>query len=211
MPAIHEYNVVPVVPERLAPLKELAYNLHWTWNHEIFGAFRWLDQDLWQESGHNPVYMLGAVSQKRLDELAQDDAYLTVLDRCSRIHEKYMTEATWYENTHGTTKDMVIAYFAAEFGLTECLPIYSGGLGVLSGDHLKSSSELGIPLVGVGLLYQHGYFRQYLNADGWQQELHPENDHYRGAAPRYSGQGAALALPGRTNAFCPFRYRSFSQ
>lgn len=178
MPAIHEYNVVPVVPERLAPLKELAYNLHWTWNHEIFGAFRWIDQELWRESRHNPVFMLGGVSQKRLDELAQDDAYLTVLERVSDIHKKYMSEHTWYATTHGATNEMVVAYFAAEFGLTECLPIYSGGLGVLSGDHLKSSSELGIPLVGVGLLYQHGYFRQYLSADGWQQELHPENDFY---------------------------------
>ncbi len=176
MQVVHEYRVIPSVPEPLAPLKELAYNLHWSWDPELFEVFRSIDHDLWEETGHNPALVLGSVSQVRLEELASDEAYLAYLDRVYQQHREHMDENTWYGATYGGRSSGVIAYFSAEFGLTECLPLYSGGLGVLSGDHLKSSSELGIPLVGVGLLYRRGYFKQYLNADGWQQAVYPGND-----------------------------------
>ena len=176
MPVVHEYQVAPSLPEALAPLRELAYNLHWSWNPDIFEAFRSIDRELWEEIGHNPVLMLSSVSQERLESLAGDDAYLAYLDRVLQQHREHLEDKSWYEERHGERSHMAIAYFSAEFGLAECLPLYSGGLGVLSGDHLKSASELGIPLVGVGLLYRHGYFKQYLNADGWQQALYPENE-----------------------------------
>ena len=178
MPAksVHAYTVIPALPPELAPLRELAYNLHWTWDHLLIDAFRRLDRDLWEQSGHNPAAMLGAVPQQRLAELAADPAYLAYLERCYTHHDEYLKSPSWFQRAHGDSKDVRIAYFSAEFGLTECVRVYSGGLGVLSGDHMKSSSELGIPLVGIGLLYQQGYFRQYLNADGWQQEQYPKND-----------------------------------
>ncbi len=178
MPVVHEYQVAPSLPEPLTPLLELAYNLHWAWNPDIFEAFRSMDRELWDEVGHNPVLMLGSVSQERLQALAEDDAYLAYLDRVLQQHREHMEEKTWYDEHYGERLHTVVAYFSAEFGLAECLPLYSGGLGVLSGDHLKSASELGIPLVGVGLLYRHGYFKQYLNADGWQQALYPENEFF---------------------------------
>jgi glycogen phosphorylase len=178
VPVIHEYHVVPALPEPLAALHELAYNLHWTWDHDLIDAFRRLDRDLWESTHHNPALMLGTIGQDRLEQLARDDAYLAYLDRVSTQHREVMEAPSWYDRAHAGKPRACIAYFSAEFGLTECLPIYSGGLGVLSGDHLKSSSELGLPLVGVGLCYQQGYFQQYLNADGWQQQSYPQNDFY---------------------------------
>ena len=138
-----------------------------------------LDPDLWEKTNHNPVLMLGMISQERLNSASRDDALLAQLERGFERYKKYLdTSSTWFRKTYSQIPPNQIAYFSAEFGLTECLQNYSGGLGVLSGDHLKSASDLGLPLVGVGLLYQQGYFRQYLNADGWQQERFPENDFY---------------------------------
>lgn len=162
-------------------MRELAYNLRWTWDHEIINLFRRLDRELWESTYHNPVLMLGSISQERLNEAAADDGFVAQLNRIAQKHQAYMhTEgSSWYEkHHHSKSKKGVIAYFSAEFGLTECLPIYSGGLGILAGDHVKAASELGLPLVGVGIVYQEGYFRQYLNADGWQQERYPINDFY---------------------------------
>src|SRR5204863_192973 len=128
-------------------------------------------------SGHNPVLMLGSMAQERLQELAQDDAFFAHLDAVVAGLRDYMASPrTWYQKQYGTPSRPLVAYFSLEFCLTESLPIYSGGLGILAGDHLKSASELGVPLIGVGLLYQKGYFRQYLTSDGWQQERHPSND-----------------------------------
>ncbi len=172
-------NVVPSLPPELGALRELAYNLWWAWNPQAIELFRRLDHEAWEESGHNPVRMLQMVDQARLESAARDDSFLVHLERVHLDFERYMTApTTWYHKNHGPPPAPFIAYFCLEFGLTECIPIYSGGMGVLAGDHLKSASNLGIPLVAVGLLYQQGYFRQYLNADGWQGELYPENDFY---------------------------------
>jgi starch phosphorylase len=178
MQPIRTFNVSPALPPRLEPLRKLAYNLHWDWNVESKDLFRRLDPDLWESSHHNPVLMLGTISQARLLEVVEDEGFLAQMDRAARQLEDYLSEHTWYEKKRSNKPKECYAYFSAEFGLTDCLPVYSGGLGVLAGDHLKSASDLGLPLVGVGLLYQQGYFAQYLNADGWQQERYPINDFY---------------------------------
>lgn len=178
MPIITNYTVVPHLPDNLIRLKELAFNLYWSWVGEIIQLFRRMDPNLWEITNHNPVKMLGMIDQSKLDYLAHNSSFLNHLDRAYSRYQNYMNEETWFQKNYSELKDLTIAYFSAEFGITECLPIYSGGLGILAGDHLKSASDLGIPLVGVGLLYQQGYFRQYLNFDGWQQELYPENDFY---------------------------------
>ncbi|MBD2040192.1 alpha-glucan family phosphorylase [Microcoleus sp. FACHB-672] len=179
MQPIRTFNVSSSLPEQLEPLRKLAYNLHWDWNVETKDLFRRLDRDLWESSRHNPVLMLGTISQDRLQEVAEDEGFLAHMERAARQLDEYLTERNWYRKHRGHTEQKeCYAYFSAEFGLAECLPIYSGGLGILAGDHLKSASDLGLPLVGVGLLYQEGYFSQYLNPDGWQQERYPINDFY---------------------------------
>ena len=172
-------NVAPKLPPQLGRLHELTYNLRWAWDHETIALFRRLDPDLWEETGHNPEWMLGRMSQERLNALVNDTSFMAHYARVGRSFDDYMrAEHTWFAGQYGQlTRQPVIAYFSMEFGLTECLQNYSGGLGVLSGDHLKSASDLGIPLVGVGILYQEGYFQQYLNADGFQQESYPLNDY----------------------------------
>ncbi len=176
MPRIFAYHVSPNLPARLRCLNELSLNLRWTWDHPTIELFRALDRDLWEETGHNPRLMLGRLPQRRLEELACDEAFLAQMDRAWESLETYMSTSGWFARAHPEALDVRIAYFSAEFGLTECIPNYAGGLGILAGDHLKSASDLGLPLVGVGLLYQGGYFRQYLNPSGWQQETYPIND-----------------------------------
>ncbi|NJR18890.1 MAG: glycosyltransferase family 1 protein [Calothrix sp. CSU_2_0] len=178
MQPIRTFNVSPSLPSRLEPLRQLAYNLQWDWNVEAKDLFRRLDPDLWESSRHNPVLMLGTISQTRLTEVVEDDGFLAQMDRAAQQLEDYLKERTWHQKQRAGKPKECYAYFSAEFGLADCLPIYSGGLGVLAGDHLKSASDLGLPLVGVGLLYQQGYFAQYLNVDGWQQERYPINDFY---------------------------------
>ena len=179
MKPILTFQVAPVVPARLKALRELAYNICWSWDHDTIALFRRLDRDLWEASYHNPVLLLDRVSQARLEELEHDEAFLAHLDRLEAELQDYLqSPSTWYRRTFGASDGPLVAYFSMEFGLTESLPIYSGGLGILAGDHLKSASDLGVPLVAVGLLYQKGYFRQYLNNEGWQQELYPVNDFY---------------------------------
>ncbi len=172
-------DVKPSLPPSLERLRELAYNLRWTWDHETIALFRRLDRDLWAETGNNPVLMLGRINQDVLQAAAEDEAFLAHLDRVCAAFDAYMAPdaRTWYRRHFGEFEKPFIAYFSMEYGLTECLRNYSGGLGVLSGDHLKSASDLGLPLVGVGLLYQEGYFHQYLNADGYQQQSYPLNDY----------------------------------
>ncbi|OKH54043.1 alpha-glucan phosphorylase [Calothrix sp. HK-06] len=178
MQPIRTFNVSPSLPSRLEPLRKLAYNLHWDWSVEAKDLFRRLDPDLWESSRHNPVLMLGTINQARLTEVVEDEGFLAQMDRAAQQLEDYLKERTWYQKQRAGKPKECYAYFSAEFGLADCLPVYSGGLGVLAGDHLKSASDLGLPLVGVGLLYQQGYFAQYLNADGWQQERYPINDFY---------------------------------
>nr|HPM24349.1 DUF3417 domain-containing protein [Phycisphaerae bacterium] len=176
MKNIRTFVIVPSLPELLEPLRQLAYNLWWTWNPTATDLFRRLDVDLWRRVGHNPVALLWQVSQARLIQAARDDAYVAQLCRVMDSFYVYMNSRTWFDEHYPSERDTVIAYFSAEFGLHESMPIYSGGLGVLAGDHLKSASDVGLPLVGVSLLYREGYFRQYLNPDGWQQETYPDND-----------------------------------
>jgi starch phosphorylase len=178
MRPICTFTVAPSLPQELECLREIAFNLHWAWDHETIDLFRRLDRDLWEACYHNPVLMLGKISQERLRAATADDGFIAHMERVCQGLKEYRQGETWYQKTYGKAGTPCIAYFSAEYGLTESLPIYSGGLGVLSGDHLKSASELGLPLMGVGLLYQEGYFRQYLNADGWQQESYPINDFY---------------------------------
>ena len=169
---IREFVVRPALPPQLSRMQELANNILWAWEPPIRALFRRLDPAMWKESGYNPVVMLGRISQATLEKMAADPRYIAqYLLACQRFdsHMKYPPTAA---------DGKVVAYFSAEYGLTECLPVYSGGLGILSGDHMKSASDLDLPLVGVGLLYQLGYFRQHLNADGWQQERYLENDFY---------------------------------
>ncbi len=178
MPTVRRFNVVPALPPQLQQLRELAYNLRWTWDPASTDLFRRLDVTLWRNTGHNPVALLGQISQERLNAAADDDGYLAALADVWEEYERELKHSrTWYSRQAGPDLDCQIAYFSLEFGLTECLPIYSGGLGVLAGDHLKSSSELGLPLIGVGVLYQRGFFHQYLAPDGWQLEQQPEIDY----------------------------------
>ncbi len=176
MNQIRNFVVLPAVPEPLKPVGELAHNLWWTWNPEAIELFRRLDVDLWRQLKHNPVAMLAQMRQERLERLARDPAYLAALARVREALDSYLGQPTWFQETYGGEPVGTMAYFSAEFGLHECLPIYSGGLGVLAGDHLKSASDLGLPLVGVGLLYRQGYFHQYLTNDGYQFEDYPDQD-----------------------------------
>lgn len=168
------FTVKPNIPQALKPLEEVAQNLWLSWNFDAISLFLRLDYDAWFRSGQNPTKTLGLVSQKRLDEAAEDDSFLTALGLVYDKFKQYKQAETWYkgDRTHA------IAYFSMEYGLDVSLPVYSGGLGILSGDHMKTASDIGIPLVGVGLLYRQGYFVQYLNPDGFQQESYPENDWY---------------------------------
>lgn len=180
MPArpIRTFTVLPHLPRRLEGLHNLAYNLWWCWNHDAVALFRRIDPELFEQLDNSPVKLLGAVDQGRMEQLQKDEGFLAHMDRVVRSFEHYLNGPTWYQETYGQSGECRIAYFSAEFGIHESVPVYSGGLGVLAGDHLKSASDLGLPLVGVGLMYREGYFRQYLNVDGWQQERYPENDFY---------------------------------
>ncbi|MBI5397336.1 MAG: alpha-glucan family phosphorylase [Verrucomicrobia bacterium] len=178
MKNIRTFEVVASLPEELSPLRTLAYNLWWSWNAEAIELFLRMDRDLWRETYHSPILMLGRISQERLGVLKNDGGFLAHMKRVMARLERYMNDTTWYHKVHDGNNPAAIAYFSLEFGIHECLPIYSGGLGVLAGDHLKSASDLGVPLVGVGLLYRRGYFHQRLDANGWQLEVYPDNDFY---------------------------------
>jgi len=202
MRPVKTFRVIPSIPGRLSGLGRLAHNLWWCWNSDAIALLRRIDPDLWETTEHNPVKLLGTVSQSRLDELASDEGFLAHYDRVMADFERYLTERKWCGKSYGEM-DVTIAYFSAEFGISESLPIYSGGLGILAGDHLKSASDLGIPLIGIGLLYQKGYFRQYLNYEGWQGERYPVNDFYNMPVEEVrDGDGIEVTVgvqfPGRT-------------
>ncbi|GFE59527.1 glycosyltransferase family 1 protein [Geobacter sp. AOG2] len=175
---LHKFTVVPSLTDELAALQRVAYNLWWSWEPDAINLFRRLDTELWQATRHNPVEMLGILQQTTLETLKNDEGFMAHLKTVDEKLSEYLAEKTWFQKTCNGNSQMKVAYFSMEFGLHESLPVYSGGLGVLAGDHLKSASDLGLPLVGVGLLYRQGYFRQYLNNEGWQQEYYPENDFY---------------------------------
>ncbi|WP_340557822.1 alpha-glucan family phosphorylase [Streptomyces sp. GSL17-111] len=175
MKAIRRFSVRPVLPESLRPLGDLARNLRWSWHPETRELFRYADPEGWRAAGGDPLRLLGSVSAGRLAELAQDRRFLRRLKLGAGDLNDYLTEPRWYQSADDELP-AAIAYFSPEFGITAALPQYSGGLGILAGDHLKAASDLGAPLVGVGLLYRHGYFRQSLSRDGWQQESYPVLD-----------------------------------
>jgi len=169
---LREFLVRPRLPESLSRMTELAYNLLWSWEPIVRSLFRRLDPPLWRECGYNPVLMLGRVPQATLEKAGADPRYLSLYRTACETYDARVRKSV------PPSDGKLIAYFSAEYGLTECLPVYSGGLGILSGDHLKSCSDQDYPLIGIGLLYQQGYFRQFLNPDGWQQERYPVNDFY---------------------------------
>ncbi|HEY5996322.1 MAG TPA: alpha-glucan family phosphorylase, partial [Candidatus Deferrimicrobiaceae bacterium] len=175
---VRHFHVRPAIPAELQPLEELARNLWYSWNWDAVQLFIRLNPALWERSYQNPVLMLGLLSQEDLEAAARDESFVANLNRVYRTFTDYIHAPSWFQERHAAAKGFQAAYFSCEFGIDEGLPIYSGGLGILSGDHLKSASDLGLPLVGVGLLYQKGYFRQVLSLDGWQQELYPDNDWY---------------------------------
>jgi starch phosphorylase len=170
---LKEFLVRPALPPSLARLPELAYNLFWSWDHTVRTLFRRLDPAIWKACNHNPVLMLGRVPQATLAKAGSDARYLTVYRRACEHYDQYMQKRPYEPQ-----RDELVAYFSMEYGLIDFMQIYSGGLGMLSGDHLKSASDAEIPFVAIGLLYQKGYFKQFLNPDGWQQERNPVNDFY---------------------------------
>ena len=178
MKALRRFTVRAHLPERLAALDQLSTNLRWSWDKPTQDLFATVDSGLWERCGFDPVALLGAVNPARLDELALDEAFLGRLDQLAADLNDYLSRPLWYQQqqAEGMAMPTAVAYFSMEFGVAEVLPNYSGGLGILAGDHLKSASDLGVPLVAVGLYYRSGYFRQSLTADGWQNETYPSLD-----------------------------------
>ncbi|MFJ8033852.1 glycosyltransferase family 1 protein [Streptomyces sp. NPDC096032] len=175
MKAIRRFTVRPVLPAPLRPLSDLARNLRWSWHAETRDLFQSVDTEAWAAAAGDPVRLLGTVRPARLTELAGDRRFLRRLTAVADDLDDYLTGDRWYQ-TQADGLPAAVAYFSPEFGITAALPQYSGGLGILAGDHLKAASDLGVPLIGVGLMYRHGYFRQSLSRDGWQQEHYPVLD-----------------------------------
>jgi len=172
-------TVNPQLPKRIEKLSEISNNLWWSWNTEFLRLFQKIDKDLWEESEKNPVKFLKRVSQEKLDNASKNAMFLKEYDKLVDNFENYMkSKNTWFSNKYPENKNDLIAYFSAEYGLDQTIPIYSGGLGILSGDHLKSASDLGIPLVAVGLLYKNGYFHQKINGYGGQETEYNNIDLY---------------------------------
>ncbi|MFO0758421.1 MAG: alpha-glucan family phosphorylase [Byssovorax sp.] len=178
MPTLHRYEVLPSIPAALEPLLTIGHNLWWSWNEEAQRLFSAIDPALYERVAGNPLAVLAQAAQARLEELGRDPAYLDAIARVSAALSAYLSRSTWFDRAHGGTPLAAsrIGYFSMEFGIHECLPVYSGGLGVLAGDHLKSASDLGVPVVGVGVAFSKGYFRQSLDPEGWQHERYPPND-----------------------------------
>ncbi len=175
MRAIRRFTVRPVLPTALSALGELAGNLRWSWHPPTQDLFESIDPELWEKSRQDPVKLLGLVPADLLARLAEDADFLARLEAARADLADYLGGPRWYQGLDESAPS-AIAYFSPEFGITAVLPQYSGGLGILAGDHLKSASDLGVPIVGVGLLYRHGYFRQWLSRDGWQEETYPVLD-----------------------------------
>ena len=173
--AIRRFTVRTVLPDPIKALGDLAVNLHWSWHRPTRDLFASIDPELWEQDEHDPVSLLGEVSSEHLAALAADPEFVARVEQAATELLIYTTGDRWYQTTdHGRPE--AIAYFSAEFGITHALPQYSGGLGILAGDHLKAASDLGVPIIGVGLFYRSGYFRQSLSAEGWQQETYPVLD-----------------------------------
>lgn len=178
MRTLHRYEVAPVIPAPIEPLIAIGRNLWWSWNESARALFARIDPELFERVAQNPMVTLAEAPQQRLDELAADSSFLAALARVQGELDHYLRRETWFDRTFKGTPlgGARIGYFSMEFGIHESLPVYSGGLGVLAGDHLKSASDLGLPLVGVGVAFSQGYFRQSLDPEGWQHERYPPND-----------------------------------
>ncbi|MFN8389528.1 MAG: alpha-glucan family phosphorylase [Bdellovibrionota bacterium] len=170
MRRVQPFTVIADLPQALSPLRSLACNLWWSWNHVARNLFIRISKDSFAKSNRSPVRVLNSLSIEDIQTLSKDKGFIAQIEEVVQTFQRYRESRHWWSSQTEDAKDLTIAYFSAEFGLHESLPIYSGGLGVLAGDHLKACSDLGIPLIGVGLLYYEGYFSQYLNAEGWQQE-----------------------------------------
>ncbi len=204
MQIIRRVTVLPRLPEPIQRLNELAYNLWWSWEPDAQQLYARIDPDLWETADHNPVRFLHHVRQPAVDRVATDPLYLKDYADVLARFDAYMDPAapTWYREIHGSGNDTLIAYFSAEFGLHEALPIYSGGLGVLSGDHCKAASDLGLPFIGVGFLYPQGYFTQDIDASGTQKAVYEKIDFAEvPAVPARGPDGSEILvhadLPGR--------------
>jgi glycogen phosphorylase len=173
--AIRRFTVRTVLPENLAPLEELAINLRWSWHPGTRDLFAAVDPALWESSGQDPVRLLGEVSAERLAELSADGGFVDWVQRCRDDLRGYLASDRWFQSL-GPDAPAGIAYFSPEYGIAAALPQYSGGLGILAGDHLKTASDLGVPIIALGLFYRSGYFKQSLSRDGWQQERYPVTD-----------------------------------
>ena len=179
MYVFNRITVNPQLPKRIEKLGDIANNLWWAWNTEFLKLFQKIDMDLWEQCNKNPVKFLRQVSQESLEKVTRDKNFLNEYDKIADNFEDYInSKNTWFNNKYPENKNDLIAYFSAEYGLDETIPIYSGGLGILSGDHLKAASDLGIPLVGVGLLYKNGYFNQKINGYGQQETEYTNIDLY---------------------------------
>ena len=195
MRALRSFTIRPRLPENLAGLEDLAMNLRWAWDDRTRDLFRWVDPDGWDATRHDPIRLLGTVAPERLEALSEDPSFLRFLSEVHADLHRYLSEPRWFQTRSGSPLRQV-AYFSPEFGIAEALPQYSGGLGILAGDHLKSASDLGVPLVGVGLFYRHGYFRQGLSSDGWQQERFPDQDPWAMALTLCDGVRVRVDLAG---------------
>lgn len=177
MKPVQTFIVTAKLPAKIAKLKELAYNYWWCWNYNAKELFIRVNPKLWDAVNHNPVLLINKLTQEELEDLANQKDFVAFLDSVYESFIKYLNSEGWY-NSLGINKVGTVAYLSPEYGINESFPNYSGGLGILSGDHLKTASDLGLPLIGIGLLYQQGYFRQKLTQSGWQNELYIPNDFY---------------------------------
>src|ERR1700745_441190 len=179
MPTFQTYNVTPILPAGLEPLREMSFNLWWTWEPSARRLFRQLDPELWNRTNHNPVRMLQLSRQARLEEVSQDKAFLRELKEVHDVFRNYLARtATYGKAGLGATIKKPVAYFSAEFGFHESIPNYSGGLGILAGDHCKSARDLDLTFVALGPLYRHGYFRQQIDKDGVQAGINLNQNFY---------------------------------
>jgi len=177
MEFLSKVTAVPKLPEEINELTKISRNLWWTWNYDAQELFERIDKTLWVSSLRNPVYFLKNVSQKNLENILSDNDFMKLYEKVTKKFNSYMEEKnTWFKTTHSDEQNGTIAYFCAEYGLHESLPIYSGGLGVLAGDHVKEASDLGLPFVAVGFLYRQGYFQQKINSEGWQENVFENYD-----------------------------------
>ncbi|HMC53298.1 MAG TPA: alpha-glucan family phosphorylase, partial [Acidimicrobiales bacterium] len=195
MKALRSFTVRPKLPDALAPLHELAMNLRWSWDARTRDLFRWVDPGTWEQAAHDPERLLGMAEPDRLKTLAADPGFMRFMAEVHADLRRHLEASLWFQGRDGGPLRSV-AYFSPEFGIAEALPQYSGGLGVLAGDHLKAASALGLPLVGVGLFYRQGYFRQALDPDGWQQERYPTLEPYAMALDMVEPVRVELELAG---------------